>query len=297
MNCNLENARDKLQRDDQCCVGLPGSRFGCGDIENFVTVANQGVRFSIAAFAAWAPGVETEEAWIDWSSGHRAIQGDSEPAVRAMAPMLRRRAGFLDRMALEVAYRCLGDRNDVPAIFSSRHGETSRSVELLTDLAKGLPLSPTTFGLSVHNATGGLFSIARGDHASSSALAAGLSSVEHAVIEACGLLADGASEVLLVVYDRPLPAVYATYQDCHEQPFAWAWLIHAPARDVVSLSWSAAPDDNLHSVEAHVSRSGDLALLLTPGSFVCNGSANAGAGSGRAMVKRMNGAGAYSASP
>ena len=163
--------------------------------------------------------------------------------------MLRRRAGFLDRMALEVAYQCLDDRCGVPAIFCSRHGETSRSVDLLTDLAKGLPLSPTTFGLSVHNATGGLFSIARGDHAASSALAAGQSTVEHAVIEACGLLADGDSEVLLVVYDRPLPALYSAYQDCHEQPFAWAWLMHAPASDVISLSWSATADNQAAGVE------------------------------------------------
>jgi len=214
-----------------------------------MALVNQGIRFSIAAIAAWAPGVETAEAWLEWSAGHRPIVGESEPVVREMAPMLRRRAGFLDRMALEVAYRCLGDRRDVPTIFGSRHGETSRSVELLTDLAKGLPLSPTTFGLSVHNATGGLFSIARGDHAGSSALAAGLSTVEHAVIEACGLLADGASEVLLVVYDRPLPALYAAYQDCHQQPFAWAWLIHAPGRDVVSLSWSAAAEEHSAGVE------------------------------------------------
>lgn len=212
-------------------------------------MADSGIRFSIAASTAWAPGVETAEAWLDWSLGQREIAGETEPAVRAMAPMLRRRAGVLDRMALEVAYRCLGDRTGVPAIFCSRHGETARSVDLLTDLAKGQPLSPTMFGLSVHNATGGLFSIARGDHAGSSALAAGPSSVEHAVIEACGLLADGAAEVLLVVYDRPLPAVYAAYQDCHEQPFAWAWLMQPPARDVVSLSWSAAVDNQPASVE------------------------------------------------
>jgi hypothetical protein len=214
-----------------------------------VNAVNGRIGFSISAHAAWAPGVETAEAWLEWSSGQRPIQGESEPAVREMAPMLRRRAGFLDRMALEVAYRCLGDRRDVPMVFSSRHGETSRSVELLTDLAKGLPLSPATFGLSVHNATGGLFSIARGDHAGSSALAAGQSSVEHAVIEACGLLADGAAEVLLVVYDRPLPALYAPYQDCHEQPFAWAWLMQPPASDVFSLSWSEAEEPETASAE------------------------------------------------
>jgi len=215
-----------------------------------VTVAKRAIQFSIAAFAAWAPGVETAEDWLEWSSGVRPIAGEKEPDVRAMAPMLRRRAGFLDRMALEVAYRCLGERRDVPAIFSSRHGETSRSVDLLTDLARGLPLSPTAFGLSVHNATGGLFSIARGDHAGSSALAAGLSTAEHAVIEGCGLLADGASDVLLVVYDRPLPAIYAGYEDRREQPFAWAWLIQAPDRNVVSLSWSDAGEAQTEYVES-----------------------------------------------
>jgi hypothetical protein len=216
------------------------------------------MRFSIAGFAAWAPGVETMEAWLEWSSGHRRINGASEPALRAMSPLLRRRAGFLDRMALEVAYRCLGGRRDVPAIFSSRHGETSRSLNLLTDLANGEPLSPTSFGLSVHNATGGLFSIARGDHASSSALAAGPSSVEHGVIEACGLLADGASEVLLVVFDRPLPKVYAAYEDCHEQPFAWAWLMRPAAKNVVSLSWSKAEELEIDSAER---RSAGLEIL------------------------------------
>jgi hypothetical protein len=79
--------------------------------------------------------------------------------------MLRRRAGFLSKMALEVAYQCLGEQIDVPTVFCSRHGEAARSVDLLLDLAKGEPLSPTSFGLSVHNATGGLFSIARRDHA------------------------------------------------------------------------------------------------------------------------------------
>jgi hypothetical protein len=206
-------------------------------------VAITGIKFSIADFAAWAPGVDTPGAWREWAAGRRPIAGEVDAPVRAIAPMLRRRAGVLDRMALEVAYRCLGERKDVPAIFSSRHGEASRSVDLLTDLAHGLPLSPTSFGLSVHNAAGGLFSIARGDHAVSSALAAGQSTVEHAMVEACGLLADGAAEVLLVVYDRPLPGLYATFEECHEQPFAWAWLMRPPADDVLSLSWSAAVED------------------------------------------------------
>ena len=203
-------------------------------------MSNQEVKFSIASSAAWAPGVETRAAWMAWARGELLFTGDREPPVKPMAPMLRRRAGFLSKMALEVAYGSLDRKIDVPTIFCSRHGEALRSVDLLTDLANGVSLSPTSFGLSVHNATAGLFSIARGDHANSIALAAGASSVEHAVIEASGLLADGELEVLLVVYDCPLPTIYASFQDCDEQPFAWAWLLQPAREDCYSLRWSDA---------------------------------------------------------
>jgi hypothetical protein len=199
------------------------------------------VHFSIACDAAWAPGIETREAWLAWSQGRIAIGQGTEPRLQAMPPMQRRRAGFLGKMALEVAFACLGQRSGVPVVFCSRHGEVSRSVELLRDLAAGEPLSPTAFGLSVHNAIAGMFSIARGDRAHHLALSGGAASVEHAVIEACGLLADGEQAVLLVVYDCPLPAEYADYREDGEQPYAWAWLMEAPRRDVVSLSWSPRP--------------------------------------------------------
>ena len=212
-------------------------------------MTSSGVSFSIASYAAWAPKMETKEAWIEWANTNHPIRGELAAPVQAMPPMLRRRAGFLGKMALEVAYQCLGERIDVPTVFSSRHGEASRSVDLLLDLAKGVPLSPTSFGLSVHNATGGLFSIARADHASNIALSAGKSSVEHAVIEACGLLAEGEPAVLLVVYDCPLPTPYCVFQDCDEQPFAWAWLMRPPAGELVSLTWSDALEHNPQSVE------------------------------------------------
>ena len=200
--------------------------------------------FSIASFAAWAPGVETTDAWLAWSRGDLCLKKAGEPALRAMAPLLRRRAGFLSKMALEVAYECLGKRANVPLVFCSRHGESGRAVDLLSDLANSSPLSPTSFALSVHNATAGLFSMARLDHAASTALSGGRSSVEHAVIEACALLAEGEPEVLLVVYDCPLPAVYAGFSDCRDQPFAWAWLLQSPAAEFCELSWCAGEESS-----------------------------------------------------
>jgi hypothetical protein len=201
--------------------------------------ANTSVSFSIASFAAWAPGVETPDAWFLWARGETSLKGQGEPELRAMAPMLRRRTGFLSKMALEVAYQCLGRRANVPMVFCSRHGESGRSVDLLLDLANGMPLSPTSFALSVHNAAAGLFSMARLDRAPSTALSAGRSSVEYAVIEACSILAEGEPEVLLVVYDCPLPRLYGEFQDCREQPFAWAWLLERPREEFCALSYRA----------------------------------------------------------
>jgi hypothetical protein len=162
-----------------------------------------------------------------------------------MPPMLRRRAGSLGRMALEVAYRCADGRSGMPVLFCSRHGDVARAVALLEELAQEEQVSPTGFGLAVHNATAGLFSIARADRSNHIALAAGTASVEHGVVEACGLLADGAQEVLLVVYDEPLPQPLDGFADCDEQPFAWAWrMVPAGAAPgaVIGLEWSAGEE-------------------------------------------------------
>lgn len=154
--------------------------------------------------------------------------------------MLRRRAGFLGKMALEVAYACLDGRTGIPAVFCSRHGEVARAVTLLNDLVHGEPLSPTAFGMSVHNAIAGMLTIARSDRANHIALAAGAGSVEHAVIEACGLLADGEPMVLLVACDTALPDLFASFEDCEEQAHAWAWLMTPATDDVVTLNWCAS---------------------------------------------------------
>lgn len=195
------------------------------------------VTFSVAKSAQWAPGLASGEDWASWAASPWPIEAAGEPAVAQMPAMLRRRAGFLGKMALEVAYECADGRADVPTVFCSRHGEVSRAVTLLGDMAQGEPVSPTAFGLAVHNASAGLFSIARADRASHIALCAGTSTVEHAVIEACGLLADGAPMVLLVAYDAPLPPVLGHFDDAHEQPHAWAWALVPAADNPITLGW------------------------------------------------------------
>lgn len=217
-----------------------------------------GVQFSIAAQAAWAPGLATAADWAAWARAPFDIVGAGEPGVKQMPAMLRRRAGAFGKMALEVAYQCLEGRADVPTVFCSRHGEVVRAVELLSELARGEALSPTGFGMAVHNASAGLLTIARAERANHIALAAGAATIEHAVIDACGLLADGAPMVLLLACDSALPELFAGFADCREQPHAWAWLMVPAADDAVSLSWSGAAAD---AAEAADAMPGGLAVL------------------------------------
>jgi len=175
--------------------------------------------------------------------------------------MLRRRASTTGRMALQAAYECLPEQaTNIPIIFASRHGECDRAVSLLQALVAQEPLSPTSFNLSVHNANAGLLSIARGDHSNSVAIAAGASTIEHALIEACALLADGAQQVLLVVSDSRLPAVFQHYEDRTAQDFAWAWLLRASQAGLpghhLSLSWDAITPDQAGQDEDSQSSAG-----------------------------------------
>lgn len=216
------------------------------------------VQFSVLSHAAWAPQLTSPADWKRWAREPFALDGDEEPKVVDMPAMLRRRAGFLGKMALEVAYQCLGGQQNVPTVFCSRHGDVERSLNLLVSLTDNEPISPTAFGLSVHNATPGLFSIARGDSANHIAMSAGASTAEHGVIEACGLLADGAQQVLLVMFDATPPALFSAHMDCREQSYAWAWLLTSARSDDLprlQLSW----------VEGDGSRSADPASEMPGG--------------------------------
>ena len=202
------------------------------------------IQFSVAESAAWAPGLNTIQAWKRWCSdfSYRDTEAETDPKLKAVSPLLRRRTDILGKMALEVAYECLGKRKDIPAVFCSRHGEVARSVGMLESLARRDPVSPTSFSLSVHNAIAGLFSITRSDQANNVVISAKTHLVESALTEACGILHDGAEQVLIVVYNNVLPSVYDHFSDRQELPFAWTWLIEKPdeAKTVFKLSWTGS---------------------------------------------------------
>ncbi|MFH7044934.1 beta-ketoacyl synthase chain length factor [Paucibacter sp. JuS9] len=192
--------------------------------------------FRVRRWAAWAPGLQTQEAWNTWL----AAPAWPLPAAEAVAPlaevpaMTRRRIDPLGRAALQVAWWAQGEAPTGPVVFASRWGEILRSVALLRQLQAGEPLSPTAFSLSVHNASSAVYSIARGDTANYAAVSAGPASAAAGVCEAIGLLADGAPQVLVVSVETELPEPYQSFEQ-HPGPLrAWAALLE-PAERGLSL--------------------------------------------------------------
>lgn len=215
--------------------------------------------FSVHRWAAWAPGLSNQDSWKTWFARPHPLPGEGTPALSEMPAMMRRRVERLGRIALQAAYECQAEAAPSPVIFASRYGDLGRSVDLLGQLARSLPLSPASFSLSVHNAIGALYSIARGDTAAYSAVAAGPETVEAAFVEACGLLADGARDVLVVLFEESLPAPFQPFSEYVDFPHAWACQLRAA--DVASgysLTCRAAADAPGAPVDALPA---DLAVL------------------------------------
>ena len=150
------------------------------------------INFNIAAWRAWAPGLDSVADWQAWSQQPSVLAAsNAAPDVSFLPAMQRRRLSRLARMAFSVGWPLAQGHEALPLVFASRHGETPRTFDILSDLAASQPLSPTQFSLSVHNAVIGLWSIMRGETSEMTAIAAAGDGLEHGLIEACALAAGG----------------------------------------------------------------------------------------------------------
>ncbi|ASK32968.1 3-oxoacyl-ACP synthase (plasmid) [Alcanivorax sp. N3-2A] len=174
---------------------------------------------TLARWAAWAPGLESAEQWARWS-GDAAPATGNPPALEWLPAMQRRRLAPLARGVFQVARQAAGDlAGSVPTVLASTHGELSRTIGLLEDIADGEPLSPAAFSLSVHNAVSGQLSIALGNRAPASSVALAGDGLGAALLEA-HCLASPPQPVLVVLYEAPLPHQYHRYYK--SDPFPWA---------------------------------------------------------------------------
>lgn len=175
----------------------------------------------IAQWRAWAPSLETTEQWQAWArQPWSPDDAGQQPGCEFLPPMQRRRLSRMARMALEVAWPLCGENEQLPLVFASRHGETQRTFALLADVADGQPLSPTQFGLSVHNAIAGQWSMLRGQRSEASAIAGEGDTFEHAMLEAALMIEEGAPSVIVVMTEERPPAAYDEW--ISDVPFSYA---------------------------------------------------------------------------
>lgn len=179
------------------------------------------MNFQIEGLRAWAPGLDSEDDWRTWCKAPLVVPDDQQqPDVGFLPAMQRRRLSRLARMMFHVAWPLAEGQGPLPLVFASRHGETTRTLAILSELGKDEALSPTQFSLSVHNAIIGLWSILRADDSEMTAMAAAGDGLEQAMLEAAGMLMDGAPAVLLVVAEELPPTLYRPHID--DVPFSYA---------------------------------------------------------------------------
>lgn len=169
--------------------------------------------------------------------------------------IFRRRLSRLSKMALRVAYNCLGE-NPVPmrTVFCSRHGELTRTAELLNSIVAAEALSPTAFSMSVHNTASGLHSIAHQDKSPSSAIASGIDTLESGFLDAAATLhANAETRLILVIADEPPPEPFNRIAGEDVPAYAAAFLLtnSRTAGHNVSLTLDGAVDAAAYPSEPH----------------------------------------------
>lgn len=130
-----------------------------------------------------------------------------------VAPMQRRRLSQFMKMALHCMHKVEGAQT-LAINFSSRHGDLPKTSGLLDAICTDDALSPTAFGLSVHNAAVGMFSILNNNTAAMNAIACGNDSIISALIDSYARLHTQLCEQLMICHaDRALPTEYQCFAD------------------------------------------------------------------------------------
>jgi hypothetical protein len=161
-----------------------------------------------------------------------------EVPPRRLPPQLRRRSSLLINMVAEVAHQATEEAgaslSRIPIIVGSAYGELGTTMDILRDLAGEGVVSPTKFQSSVHNSAVGYLSIAEGNRAPSTSVAAGDETLAMVLLEAFAHLAERGGQVLAVIADEPAPGELRP--SGQEMPWAGALLLEGGARGDVAMA-------------------------------------------------------------
>lgn len=163
-------------------------------------------------------------AWVD-TSGNPVLKdikhdkltqessGESWPVPETVPKAQRRRLTPFAKMVLSQLEK-IDDIEHLPTVFSTRHGDLPKTIDLLKGVATKEDLSPTQFALSVHNAVSGQFGIYYKNQQPSNVVSAGKDTFAMGLIDAvCRLSSSVHDSILLIHADMPLPEEYMPFAD------------------------------------------------------------------------------------
>jgi len=137
--------------------------------------------------------------------------GAAEPETVIPAGQRRRLPAF-SRAVLRTALPLLMNKPRCPVILASPHGDLHSTVTLLTDIARREVLSPSLFGLSVHNAPAGALSLCLEQPGDQISIAGDAATLSAGLTEAYArLAADEAHSVVLIYAEERMPETYAAF--------------------------------------------------------------------------------------
>lgn len=202
------------------------------------------VHFNLLNWQALSPGLIDQAAWVTWADNHQIWPETLMPVpCDLIPPMMRRRMSSLSKLAMQTALSLTQqspDQNIDYIVFSSRHGELTRTANLLQDILNGEDASPTAFSQSVHNTAAGLLTIATKKAIPVASIGAGENTLHSALIEAAAYLANYPDHNVLVVdFDEPLPAPYQQFDVGDYQGYALGMVLTG-GHDY-QLSWVSGP--------------------------------------------------------
>ncbi len=202
------------------------------------TIEMNHICFNINKLTPLSAGLTNDSEWRNWANNDHTWFAPTDAVPYDLIPaMTRRRMSKLSKIAVQAAISVSKNQTVDYIIFSSRHGELTRTVQLLQDIITGSDASPTAFSQSVHNTAAGLYTILTKQAIPVSSLSAGENTFPSALIEACTYLTQNPSHKVLVVdFDEPVPDVYRNFTQETFHGYAVAMIISQGAN--CQLSWS-----------------------------------------------------------
>ncbi len=182
------------------------------------------LEFDVISWGAWNPLFSEKQTWISEQITPSFNDTNTFPALLQFNKMQKRRFSRLTKLMLSVAFDCV-DTLQCPAVFASRHGELTRTVGLLEDIAKKESLSPIAFSQSVHNTSSGLFSILQKNTHAFTSIAAMDQTLVMAAAETFSQVITKNIPVLLTFAQEPVPDIYKHFFEINQETIALAMLL------------------------------------------------------------------------